>query len=157
MGKAINIHEACVITKDDKGSLSLVGKAKEALTSLSKNKVSVNILLCDGKKEEVEKFLTDNNVPFSSITSKDDAPEEGKDGKKEGKKDDGIVTVVPSSKFVTLDGDWQWCLDNIVQHLWGKKKDKPKSEQQRMDDRMADYIKWASPAKPDKTEDQSLG
>lgn len=50
MGKSINVHEACVITKDDKGNLSMVGKAKEALTTLKKNKVSVCILLCDNKK-----------------------------------------------------------------------------------------------------------
>lgn len=144
MGKSVNIHEACVITKDDKGSLSLVGKAKEALTSLSKNKVAVHILLCESKKEDVEKFLTDNNVPFTSITSKGDTSEEGKEEKKEDKS----VTVVPGSKFVTFKDDWSWCLDNIVSTLWGEKKESPKSEQQRMDDRMADYIKYASPKKP---------
>lgn len=68
MGKSINVHEACVITKDDKGNLSMVGKAKEALTTLKKNKVSVCILLCDNKKEDVEKFLNDNNVPFASLS-----------------------------------------------------------------------------------------
>ena len=67
MSKSINVHEACVITKDDKGNLSLVGKAKEALTTLKKNKVSVCILLCDNKKEDVEKFLNDNNVPIVHI------------------------------------------------------------------------------------------
>lgn len=50
MSKSINVHEACVITQDDKGNLSMVGKAKEALTTLKKNKVSVCILLCDNKK-----------------------------------------------------------------------------------------------------------
>lgn len=58
MSKSINVHEACIITKDDKGNLSLVGKAKEALTTLKKNKVSVCILLCDNKKEDVESSLT---------------------------------------------------------------------------------------------------
>ncbi len=151
MGKSVNIHEACVITKDDKGSLSLVGKAKEALTSLSKNKVAVHILLCDSKKEDVEKFLNENNVPFSSIDSKDDAPED--------KKEDKSVTVVPYSKFVTFKDDWSWCLDNIVSILWGEKqKEMPKSEQQRMDDRMADYIKYASPKKASTSDNvQSLG
>ena len=125
MSKSINVHEACIITKDDKGNLSLVGKAKEALTSLQKNKVSVHVLLCDSKKEDVEKFLTDNNVPFA--------------------------TVVPSSKFVTLDGDWQWCLDRIVQRLWGKKeKEAPKSEQASMDEAMKRYISWAKPEKRNK-------
>ena len=138
MSKSINVHEACIITKDDKGNLSLVGKAKEALTTLKKNKVSVCILLCDNKKEDVEKFLTDNNVPFASILTKEEAKEENSD-----KKADAEVTVVPSSKFVTLDGDWQWCLDRIVQRLWGeKKKEAPKSEQESMDDAMKRYIEW---------------
>ena len=30
MGKSINVHEACVITQDDKGNLSMVGKAKRS-------------------------------------------------------------------------------------------------------------------------------
>lgn len=123
MSKSINVHEACIITKDDKGNLSLVGKAKEALTSLQKNKVSVHVLLCESKKDNVEKFLTDNNVPFASIITKEEAKE-----KKEDKKTEPDATVVPSSKFVTLDGDWQWCLDRIVQRLWGKKeKEAPKA------------------------------
>jgi len=120
MSKSINVHEACIITKDDKGNLSMVGKAKEALTSLQKNKVSVHILLCQSKKEDVEKFLTDNNVPFASILTKEEAKEENSD-----KKAETAVTVVPSSQFVTLDGDWQWCLDRIVQRLWAKRKKKP--------------------------------
>lgn len=141
MSKSINVHEACIITKDDKGNLSLVGKAKEALTSLQKNKVSVHVLLCDSKKEDVEKFLTDNNVPFASIITKEEAKEE-----KEDKKTEPDATVVPSSKFVTLDGDWQWCLDRIVQRLWGK-KEAPKSEQASMDEAMKRYISWANPEK----------
>ena len=143
MGKSINVHEACIITKDDKGNLSLVGKAKEALTSLQKNKVSVHVLLCDSKKEDVEKFLTDNNVPFASIITKEEA--------KEDKKTKPDATVVPSSKFVTLDGDWQWCLDRIVQRLWGKKeKEAPKSEQASMDEAMKRYISYAKPEKRNK-------
>lgn len=139
MGKSINVHEACIITKDDKGNLSLVGKAKEALTSLQKNKVSVHVLLCESKKDDVEKFLTDNNVPFASIITKEE---------KEDKKTDPDATVVPSSKFVTLDGDWQWCLDRIVQRLWGKKeKEAPKSEQASMDEAMKRYIRLAKPEK----------
>lgn len=139
MGKSINVHEACIITKDDKGNLSLVGKAKEALTSLQKNKVSVHVLLCESKKDDVEKFLTDNNVPFASIITKEE---------KEDKKTDPDATVVPSSKFVTLDGDWQWCLDRIVQRLWGKKeKEAPKSEQASMDEAMKRYISYAKPEK----------
>ncbi len=151
MSKIVEVHEACVITKDDKGNLSLVGKAKEALTSMSKHKVSVSIILCDNKKEDVEKFLNDNEVPFTSIRSK------GEDAKEEdGNSMKADVMVMPGSKVVTLDGDWQWCLDRIVQRLWGeKKKEAPKSEQQRMDAAMDDYIKWAKPQK--KTSGEMIG
>lgn len=146
MGKSINVHEACVITQDDKGNLSMVGKAKEALTTLKKNKVSVCILLCDNKKEDVEKFLNDNNVPFASLSTKEETDKDGNTKRVDPPKAD--VTIMPSSKVITLRDDWHWCLDDIAQRLWGeKKKENPKSEQQRMDDSMADYIRWATPKK----------
>ena len=158
MGKSINVHEACVITTDDKGNLSMVGKAKEALTTLKKNKVSVCILLCDNKKEDVEKFLNDNNVPFASLSTKEETDKDGNTKHVDPPKAD--VTIMPSSKVITLRDDWQWCLDDIAQRLWGeKKKEDPKSEQQRMDDSMADYIRWASQKKkePENASGPSLG
>lgn len=158
MGKSINVHEACVITTDDKGNLSLVGKAKEALTTLKKNKVSVCILLCDNKKEDVEKFLNDNNVPFASLSTKEETDKDSNTKHVDPPKAD--VTIMPSSKVITLRDDWQWCLDDIAQRLWGeKKKENPKSEQQRMDDSMADYIRWATPKKkePENASGPSLG
>lgn len=125
----MNIQESCVVTKDDKENLSLVGKAKEALTSMEKNKVTVNILVNEGNKKEVEKFLNDNNVPYASILAK-------------GEESKADVTVMPGSKVVTLDNDWSWCLENIVRRLWGeKRKEAPKSEQELMDSRMDGYIK----------------
>ena len=120
MGKSINVHEACVITKDDKGNLSMVGKAKEALTTLKKNKVSVCILLCDNKKEDVEKFLNDNNVPFASLSTKEETDKDGNTKHVDPPKAD--VTIMPSSKVITLRDDWQWCLDDIARRLWGKEK-----------------------------------
>lgn len=157
MGKSINVHEACVITKDDKGNLSMVGKAKEALTTLKKNKVSVCILLCDNKKEDVEKFLNDNNVPFASLSTKEETDKDGNTKHVDPPKAD--VTIMPSSKVITLRDDWQWCLDDIARRLWGKeKKENPKNEQQRMDDSMADYIRWATPKKePENASGTSLG
>lgn len=157
MGKSINVHEACVITKDDKGNLSMVGKAKEALTTLKKNKVSVCILLCDKKKEDVEKFLNDNNVPFASLSTKEETDKDGNTKHVDPPKAD--VTIMPSSKVITLRDDWQWCLGDIARRLWGKeKKENPKSEQQRMDDSMADYIRWATPKKePENASGTSLG
>ena len=68
---------------------------KEALTSLDKHKVAIHIKLCDSKKDDVEKFLQENNVPFTSITAKGESPE-GKDEKGE-KKNDSTVTVVDSA------------------------------------------------------------
>lgn len=109
MSKIVNIYESCVVTKDDKGNLSLVGKAKEALTSMEKNKVTVNILVTEEKEKEVEKFLKDNNVPYASILTKD-------------VDSNADVTVMPGSKVVTLDNDWSWCLENIVRRLWGEKR-----------------------------------
>ena len=143
MSKTINVHEACVVTHDDKGNLSLVGKAKEALTTLNKNKVSVNIILCDSKKEDLEKFLNENNVPFTSIHSKGEE-EKSEDGKE--KKAD--VTIMPSSMVITLNDDWKWCLDDIANRLWGAKKKKaPMSEQEQMDDAFKRCICWAKPQK----------
>lgn len=125
---------------------SLLWGRRRKPSPLQKNKVSVHVLLCDSKKDDVEKFLTDNNVPFASIITKEEAKEE-----KEDKKTEPDATVVPSSKFVTLDGDWQWCLDRIVQRLWGKKeKEAPKSEQASMDEAMKRYIRWAKPEKQNK-------
>lgn len=147
MSKSINVHEACVITKDDKGNLSLVGKAKEALTTLKKNKVSVHILLCDFKKEDVEKFLNDSNVPFTSLSSKQESDKDGNTQYMDPPKSD--VTIMPSSKVITLRDDWKWCLDEIASRLWGvQKKEAPKSEQESMDEAMKRYIEWAKPKKP---------
>nr|WP_297658404.1 hypothetical protein [uncultured Prevotella sp.] len=148
MSKSVNVHEACVITKDDKGNLSLVGKAKEALTTLKKNKVSVNILLCDYTKDDVEKFLNDNNVPFASLYTKQETDKDGNTTSVDPPKAD--VTIMPSSKFITLRDDWQWCLDDVAHRLWGEKpKEAPKSEQQSMDEAFKRYIDWAKPKKAD--------
>ena len=145
MGKSINVHEACVITKDDKGNLSMVGKAKEALTTLKKNKVSVCILLCD-----------DNNVPFASLSTKEETDKDGNTKHVDPPKAD--VTIMPSSKVITLRDDWQWCLDDIAHRLWGdKKKEAPKSEQQSMDEAMKRYIGLASPKKAEANGPTQIG
>lgn len=156
MSKSINVHEACVITKDDKGNLSLVGKAKEALTTLQKNKVSVNILLCDNKKEDVEKFLGDNNVPFASLHAKQETDKDGNTKSVDPPKAD--CSIVPSSQFLTLRDDWKWCMDEIAHRLWGEKEEiAPKSEQQGMDDAFKRYIDWAKPKKGNEDVGQSIG
>jgi len=122
MAKKIKIIECCVLTKDDKGALSLVGKAKEAITSLIKNKIDVTIALTDTSKEDAEKFLKESNIEGCNFI---ELP-------KEDEKYDAVV--VGGSNVITLHSDWKWTLEDVIRHLFDGKDDKPKSEQQQMDE-----------------------
>lgn len=139
MAKKVKITENCIITSDDKGQLSLVGKAKEALTTLEKNKIEVTILLDDTSKEDAEKFLKENNVPYKALMTMEEQ-------KKDKPKFDAFV--VGDSNVVLLSSDWQWTLNNIVDKLYdnGEKPEANKSEQQKMDDKFKDYKHWAEEA-----------
>lgn len=119
MGKSINVHEACVITKDDKGNLSMVGKAKEALTTLKKNKVSVCILLCDNKKEDVEKFLNDNNVPFASLSTKEETDKDGNTKHVDPQRQMSPSCQVPRSSLFETIGSGVWM---ILPDAFGERK-----------------------------------
>lgn len=144
MAKKIKVTENTVITKDDKGELSLVGKAKEALTSFNKMKIQVTILLHELKKEEVEKFLKDNNVPYSDIIDKKEAADS------DTKFD---LCVVGGHDIVTLHSDWRWAAEEVVQRLYSKPSvDKIKSEQEVMDKQLADIKKWTSERNKHKAE-----
>lgn len=139
MAKKVLTTESCVITSDEKGKLSLVGKAKEALTTLSKNKIAVTILLEKSKKEDVEAFLKENNVPYKEIVEATASLADLM------KKQDAIV--IPDAKFVTLGSDWTWALNGVVDKLFDEKEQPPqKSEQQKMDDKFKDYKRWADEA-----------
>lgn len=139
MAKKVLTTESCVITSDEKGKLSLVGKAKEALTTLSKNKIAVTILLEKSKKEDVEVFLKENNVPYKEIVEATASLADLM------KKQDAIV--IPDAKFVTLGSDWAWALNGVVDKLFDEKEQPPqKSEQQKMDDKFKDYKRWADEA-----------
>ena len=139
MAKKVLTTESCVITSDEKGKLSLVGKAKEALTTLSKNKIAVTILLEKSKKEDVEAFLKENNVPYKEIVETTASLTDLM------KKQDAIV--IPDAKFVTLGSDWAWALNGVVDKLFDEKEQPPqKSEQQKMDDKFKDYKRWADEA-----------
>ena len=139
MAKKVLTTESCVITSDEKGKLSLVGKAKEALTTLSKNKIAVTILLEKSKKEDVEAFLKENNVPYNEIVEATASLADLM------KKQDAIV--IPDAKFVTLGSDWAWALNGVVDKLFDEKEQPPqKSEQQKMDDKFKDYKRWADEA-----------
>lgn len=130
--------EACVITTDDKGQRSLVGKAKEALTTFSKNKIDVTIMLDSTPKEDAEKFLKENNVPYKNLMTEDEYRE---------KKPKFDACIIPDGNVVVLRDDWSWCMDNLVDKLY-RKSEQPaqKSEQEKMDDKFKQYKKWADEA-----------
>lgn len=138
MAKKVKIMEACVITSDDKGQRSLVGRAKEALTTFSKNKIDVTIMLDKTSKEDAEKFLNENNVPYKELMTKEEYNE------KEPKFD---ACIIPEGNVVMLRDDWTWCMDNLVDKLY-RKDEKPaqKSEQEKMDDKFKQYKEWADQA-----------
>lgn len=129
MAKKVKIIECCVLTKDDKGALSLVGKAKEAITSLIKNKIDVTIVLCETSKEDAEKFLKESNIEGVNFL---ELP-------KEDEQYDAVV--VGGSNVITLHSDWKWTLEDLVRHLYDGRDDKPKSEQQQMDAMVKDIKK----------------
>lgn len=129
MAKKVKILECCVLTKDDKGALSLVGKAKEAITSLIKNKIDVTIALSDTSKEDAEKFLKESNIEGCSFI---ELP-------KEDVKYDAVV--VGGSNIKVLHSDWKWCVEEVVRHLYDGRDDKPQSEQQQMDTMVKDIKK----------------
>lgn len=130
--------ESCVITTDDKGQRTLVGKAKEALTTFSKNKIDVTILLEKTSKEDAEKFLKENNVPYKELMTKEEYNE------KEPKFD---ACVIPDDNVVLLRDDWQWAMNSVVDKLYDNREKVPeKTEQEKMDDRFKDYKRWADQA-----------
>ncbi len=152
MAKKIKITECCVITSDEKGQRSLVGKAKEVLTTLSKNKIDVTIFLETTPKEDAEKFLKENNVPYKELMNADDY--------KDGEKPKFDVCVIGDNNVVLLKNDWDWCLNQIVDKLYDREQ-KPvhKSEQEKVDDRFSDYKRWAEQANAarKKSQGQSIG
>lgn len=142
MAKKVKIMETCVITTDDKGQRSLVGKAKEALTTFSKNKIDVTILLEKTSKEDAEAFLKENNVPYKSLVT---AEESASDGSPSGK--DFDACIIPDNNVVVLRDDWTWAMSNLVDKLYDNKEQPPmKSEQEKMDEKFKDYKRWADEA-----------
>lgn len=136
--KKVYMSECCVITNDDKGQRTLVGKAKEALTTLSKNKIDVTILIESADKEAIDKFLKENSVPFKDLKSWTEM-------KKDDDKYDALL--LGENNVVLLRSDWQWALDDLVQKLYGGEDKQPHvSEQQKMDNKFKDYKHWADEA-----------
>jgi len=136
MAKKVKITENCVITSDDKGQRSLVGKAKEALTTLDKNNIDVYILLDGTPKEDAENFLKENNVPYKALLTAEDKTDDKFD-----------ACVIGDNNVVLLSSDWQWTLESIVDKLYNNAEKPPqKSEQKKMDDKFKDYKHWADEA-----------
>ena len=135
MAKKVKVSECCVITTDDKGQRTLVGKAKEALTTLEKKGIDVYILLEGTKKDDAEKFLNENNVPFKALLETDDT------------KTKFDAVVLGEGNIVLLRGDWEWSLNQLVDKLYDNgEKPEHKSEQQKMDEKFDQYKHWADEA-----------
>lgn len=136
--KKVYMSECCVVTKDDKGQHTLVGKAKEALTTLSKKNIDVTILLEGSDKDSIEKFLKENNVPFSDLKPWSEM-KQGED------KYDALV--LGENNVILYRNDWTWTISDLVDKLY-RKDEKPvhKSEQQKMDEKFNTYKHWADEA-----------
>lgn len=133
MAKKIKITENTVITHDDKGKPSLVGKAKEALNSFHKMKIDVTILLDKTDKDTVEKLLRDNDVPYADIIQNNGDNEQHYD-----------LCVVGGTNVVKLDDNWMWTAEEVVRRLYdGSANNTPRSEQQTFDKALADIKKYA--------------
>lgn len=136
MPKKVKVAESCVFTTSD-GKHALVDQAKEALTTLSKNKIDVYIFLDDTSKDDAAKFLKDNNVPYKALINHDDKPDKGEKPKFD-------ACVLPNDKgFIILRYSWSSVLSDITEKLYGTEKP-TLTPQQRMDDNWSDYVKWAT-------------
>ena len=141
MAKKIKLSENTVITKDDKGNLSLVGKAKEALTSFHKMKIEVTIQLYEFSKEAAEKLLHDNNVPYTALIENGNHAKEQYD-----------ICVVGGSNVIKLGNDWRWTAEDVIRQLYDGKRDKPLSEQQIMDKSLEEIKKFTQERAKKKTQ-----
>lgn len=137
--KKVKVTECCVITNDDKGQRSLVGSAREALTTLSKSNIDVTIFLESTDKDAAEKFLKENNVPYKDLLTREDY--------KDGKPPRFDACIVGDDNVVMMRGDWKWTLNELADKLYdGREKQPHKSEQQKMDDKWKEYRHWAEEA-----------
>lgn len=134
MAKKVLLSEKTVVTKDDEGNISLVGKVKEVLTSFNKMKIQVTIELDEHKKEAVEKLLKDNNVPYDNIISRNASEED---------KQKYDIYVVGGSNVIKMDDDWRWTANSVVRKLYDGSERNPMSEQQIMDKELEQIKKYA--------------
>lgn len=126
MAKKIKIWQSCILTKSDDGTLALVSKAKEALTSFKKYGIDVTISLKDISKEDAEKFLAKHDVPYKDIY---EAP-------KESNEYDAVIADNSVLRF----GSWDWTAQDVVSKVFRKDQEQ-KSEQKVMDENLQRVIK----------------
>lgn len=127
MTKKIKIWQNCIFTKSDDGTLALVAKAKEALTSFNKLGIDVTISLKDISKEDAEKFLNKHDVPFKDLY--------------EAQKDTVQYDAVIADNSVMKFGSWDWTAQDVVQKVYDKRNSAEKSEQKQMDENLQRMIK----------------
>ena len=132
MAKTVKIHEKCIFTGNG-DTRALVDRAKEALTTLSKNKVKVYIFLTNTSKDDAEKFLKEQKIPYTALITKDDT---------DGTPEKYDVCVLPRDGVVLFTSDWTWTLDDIARNLYGEHAAE-KSDQEKMDDSWKQYLKLA--------------
>lgn len=140
MAKTVKVHEKCIFTGSG-GTRALVAQAKEALTTLEKNKVKVYIFLSDTPKDDAEKFLKENKIPYTKLITKNDT---------EDIPEKYDVCVLPRDGIVLMSSNWKWTLDDIAHNLYGEHSN-DKTEQEKMDDSWKDYLKFAKKASSDMT------
>lgn len=142
MPKKVKVAESCVFITTD-GKREVVPSAKEALTTLSKNKIDVIIFLTDTSKDDAAKFLKENDIPYKALVNDEDKPEDGK-------KPTYDACVLPNKGIVVLRYGWDSALSSLVDIIYGD--DKPMlTPQQKMDDKFKDYKSWAVKANSSKT------
>lgn len=144
MAKKIKLWENTVVTKDDKGNLVLVGYAKEALTSFDKMKIGVDIHLHDHSKEEIEKLLKENEVPYGKLIPAEDKAENT----------DYDLCIVAGNVLKLYD--WKWTAEEIIRKLYDKSDEKQESEQESMNKRLEQIKKYTQERAKKKVSDPYL-
>ena len=92
-------------------------------------------------KEEAEKLLRDNNVPYTALIANGEESKEQYD-----------ICVVGGSNVIKLGNDWRWTAEDVIRQLYDGKRDKPLSEQQIMDKSLEEIKKFTQERAKKKTQ-----
>ena len=89
-------------------------------------------------KDDAEKFLKENNVPYKELLTEEEYRDE---------KPKFNACIIPNNNVVVLRDDWTWAMNDLVDKLYDDGNKPPqKSEQEKMDDKFKDYKDWAEKA-----------